>query len=120
MSWLSQAVSALTGNRHDGVYGERSGVEGFDQRVTDYKIEYNDELRLKWLARNPGHNLSFGILRKPDGPFWAWSAFGFNGYIGFRPNKPKGGETPEQLAWLAERDGAFGIALRRGDKKYGE
>jgi hypothetical protein len=129
MSWLSKAL----GNDLDGKYGANSGVEGFDQSVTDYKITYDDDLALKWALRNPAHNLTWGLLRWPGGPFWAWSTPAItiagkqlvpplNGYIGWRPNKPEPGVTytDEQLAELAKRDGVFGIAGPRTGRKYGE
>lgn len=124
---------SIFGNKDDGPYGANSGVPGFDQRVTDYKIEYNDDLARKWALRNPAHNLTWGLLRWPGGPFWSWSTPALkigskeiipplNGYIGWRPNKPEPGVsyTPEQLAELAARDGAFGIAGPRTGRKYGE
>lgn len=59
---------------------------------------------IRWWLRNPFHNLTFHVLNWPGGPFWSWKYKGWNGYIGFRPHP----------------NGVFGIAVRRGDKKYGE
>ena len=95
---MKKIIWALFGNDEDGIYGSHSGVAGFDGVKPTWLVA------VRWWLRNPFHNLVFHVLNWPGGPFWSWKAMGWNGYIGFRPHP----------------NGVFGIALRKGNKKYGE
>jgi hypothetical protein len=116
MKIIKNIIWALFGNDEDGYSGYNSGVAGY------HGVVPTPLLAIKWWLRNPFHNLMFHVLRWPDGPFYMWNALGWYGYIGFRPNKPVKDVvyTKEELKWFADRDGIFGIAIRKGNKKYGE
>lgn len=98
---LNKIIWALFGNDEDGMYGLHSGVDSFDITMGGQATTIQ---AVHWWLRNPFHNLMFHVLNWEGGPFWAWKAFGWNGYIGFRPHP----------------NGVFGIAFRKGNKKYGE
>ena len=89
-AWWNIITWAIFGNDEDGIFGERSGVSGYDGIAPSF-WQF-----VKWTTRNPLHNLFWHVLVWPGGPMLSIPHVL---YIGFRPN------------------GVFGAALGRG---YGE